>query len=256
MAIVRFFRELLAWRSSWTLAEFGVLAALFLLAGAGFGILELADEINQGETRDFDTAILLAFRNPADLADPIGPRWMEVMMKDLTSLGSTAVLALITVAAVGYLVIERKYHAVLFVIAAVGGGTLLSTLLKLGFERPRPDLVAHGAEVFTASFPSGHAMMSTVTYLTLGALLARVQQRHRIKLYFLAVAVIISLIVGITRVYLGVHWPTDVLAGWTVGAAWGLACWLVAIWLQGRGELETGAPRESSAGPTSRGLRQ
>lgn len=243
----RFYREFLAWRSPWTLAESGVLAALCLLAGTAFGMLELADEIQQGDTRNFDTAILLAFRNPADLADPIGPRWVEVMMKDLTSLGSTAVLALITLAAVGYLIIERKYHAMLFVIAAVGGGTLLSFGLKLGFERPRPDLVAHGAEVFTASFPSGHAMMSTVTYLTLGALLARVQRRHRIKLYFLGVAVAISLIVGVTRVYLGVHWPTDVLAGWTVGAAWGLACWLVALWLQGRGQLETGGPESEPA---------
>lgn len=237
---------MLAWRPSWTRAEFQVLAALGVVAGTAFGIAALANEISEGETRGFDTAILLAFRNPADLADPIGPWWVEVMMKDLTSLGSTAVLTFITLAALGYLLIERKYSAALFVVAAIGGGTLMSTLLKLGFERPRPDLVAHGAQVYTASFPSGHALLSAVTYLTLGALLARMQEQQRIKLYLLSVAVILTLAIGVSRVYLGVHWPTDVLAGWSVGAAWALSCWLVAIWLQRRGEIEPSTPAHGS----------
>ncbi len=225
-------------RPSWTLSEFGILAALCLLAGTGFGILHLASEIGEGETRAFDTAILLAFRNPADLSDPIGPWWLEVMMKDITSLGSTAVLTLITLGVLGYLLIERKFQAALFLLAAIGGGTLLSTLLKLGFDRPRPDLVAHGVETYTASFPSGHALMSAVTYLTLGALLARVEEHRRIKLYFLGLAVALTLLVGISRIYLGVHWPTDVLAGWSVGAAWALSCWLVALWLQHHHQME------------------
>ncbi len=235
-------RDSIAWRSSWNWAEFRVLLAIVLIAGTAFGIVQLAGEISEGETRAFDTAILLAFRNPADPADPIGPWWLEVMMKDVTSLGSTAVLTLITAAAIGYLLIERKYSAALFVLIAIGGGSLLSTLLKIGFERPRPDLVAHAADVYTASFPSGHALMSTVTYLTLGALLARLQEQRRIKLYFLAVAVLLSALIGVSRVYLGVHWPTDVLAGWSVGAAWALACWLIARWLQRRGEIEPAEP--------------
>jgi undecaprenyl-diphosphatase len=230
--------ERATWRSSWNWAESRVLLAIFLIAGTAFGFIQLADEISEGETRAFDTAILLAFRNPADHADPIGPWWFEVMMKDVTSLGSTTVLTLITAAAIIYLLIERKYAAALFVLVAIGGGSLLSTLLKIGFERPRPDLVAHAAEVHTASFPSGHALVSTVAYLTLGALLARLQKQRRIKLYFLIVAVLLSALIGVSRVYLGVHWPTDVLAGWSVGAAWALACWLVARWLQHHGDME------------------
>ena len=232
-------RDKVSWLPAWTKAEFGILIALMVIGGTGYAILELASEIGEGETHAFDSTILLAFRNPADLADPIGPWWLEQMMKDITSLGSTAVLTLITLVALGYLLIERKYHAAAFLLAAMIGGTALSTLLKLGFDRPRPDLVAHGAQVYSASFPSGHALMSAVAYLTLGALLARVQARHRIKLYFLAVAVLLTMLIGISRVYLGVHWPTDVLAGWCIGAAWALSCWLVAIWMQRRGEMES-----------------
>ena len=230
-------RELIPWRS-WSIAEFGILFALFLIAGTGFGILELAEEISEGETRAFDTAILLAFRNPADHADPIGPWWLEVLMKDFTSLGGTAVLTLITIGVLGYLLIMRKYKVALFVLAAIGGGTLVSTLLKLGFDRPRPDLVAHAVDVRSASFPSGHALMSAVTYLTLGALLARLQPKRRLKLYILAIALTLTIIIGVSRVYLGVHWPTDVLAGWCIGSAWALACWLVAYWLQRHGDIE------------------
>ncbi len=248
-----FWDDKVSWLPAWTKAEFGILIALMVIGGTGYAILELASEIGEGETHAFDRAILLAFRNPGDLADPIGAWWFEQMMKDITSLGSTAVLTLITIGALGYLLIERKYQAALFLLIAIGGGTLLSTLLKMGFDRPRPDLVAHGAEVHSASFPSGHALMSAVTYLTLGALLARVQPRRRLKLYFLGVAVVLAILIGVSRVYLGVHWPTDVLAGWCLGSAWALSCWLVAIWLQGRGEMEgeevLSSSRPSGVGP-------
>jgi undecaprenyl-diphosphatase len=156
-----------------------MLAGLGALAGILYAFSALVDEVGEGETRAFDTAILLALRNPADTSDPIGPWWLEVMFRDLTSLGSTAVLALITVIVIGYLLIDGKRGAALLVLAAIGGGTGLSVLLKLGFDRPRPDLVAHAVDVYTTSFPSSHAMLSTVTYLTLGALLARLQERRR-----------------------------------------------------------------------------
>ncbi|HWV40755.1 phosphatase PAP2 family protein, partial [Pseudorhodoplanes sp.] len=77
-----------------------------------------------------------------------------------------------------------------------------------------------------------------VTYLTLGALLARIQSRNRLKAYVVSVAILLTLMVGASRIYLGVHWPTDVLAGWCAGAAWAMACWLLALWLQSRGEIE------------------
>ena len=130
-------------------------------------------------------------------------------------------------------------------LAAVGGGIVLSSLLKAGFERPRPELVPHGSLVYTASFPSGHSMMAAVVYLTLGALLARAQPRRRLKVYLLALAVLVTVAVGISRVYLGVHWPTDVLAGWTIGGAWALLWWAVALGLQRRGRIE---PEEEAGG--------
>jgi undecaprenyl-diphosphatase len=115
---------------------------------------------------------------------------------------------------------------------------MLSTGLKMGFERPRPDLVPHATQVYTASFPSGHAMLSAVTYLTLGALLSRVQRRRRVKAFFLGLALTLTLLIGLSRVYLGVHWPSDVLAGWCIGAAWASLCWFVALQLQRSGQVE------------------
>jgi undecaprenyl-diphosphatase len=148
------------------------------------------------------------------------------------------VLALIVGAVVIYLWIDQKPGAALFIAIAIAGGAALEVLLKLGFARPRPELVSHLVDVNSFSFPSGHATMATITYLTLGALLARMQNRRRLKLHLLAVATFLALLVDISRVYLGVHWPTDVVAEWRVGAAWALGCWLVATWLQGRDAIE------------------
>ncbi len=223
------------------------LLGLLAVAAALFGFVELAGEVMEGETTGFDRAVLLALRNPADLSDPIGPRWLEEVARDITALGSTAVLTLVTLAATGFLALSGRRGAALLVIGATGGGALLSSLLKLGFERPRPDLVPHAVAVYTASFPSGHAMLSAVTWLTLGALLMRIEPHRRVKGYVLAVAVLTTLLVGISRVYLGVHWPTDVLAGWCLGAAWALLCWLLALWLQRRGRVEADAPAAAAA---------
>jgi undecaprenyl-diphosphatase len=160
------------------------------------------------------------------------------MMADLTSIGGVSVLTLFTAIVIGYLLIGGKRAAALAVLVAIGGGALLDSALKLGFERPRPDLVAHLVEVRTYSFPSGHAMLSAVTFLTLGALLAAVESGRRLRAYILSVAVLLTLLIGLTRIYLGVHWPTDVIAGWCAGAGWALLCWAVATWLQRRGEIE------------------
>ncbi|HKP34954.1 MAG TPA: phosphatase PAP2 family protein, partial [Sphingomicrobium sp.] len=153
-----------------------------------------------------------------------------------------AVMTLMTLAVTGYLLLARKRNAAIAVLVAVPGGLILSTLLKLAFHRARPDLVPHGSVVYTASFPSGHSMMAAITYLTLGALLARVQGGVRIRIYLLTVAVFITVLVGVSRVYLGVHWPTDVAAGWAVGAAWALMCSLVIRRLQRRGDVEPPSP--------------
>jgi undecaprenyl-diphosphatase len=227
------------WRQLVSLSfEFEVVAAIFVVAASSFLFLKLASEIREGETHAIDQAILLELRDPTDLSNPIGPHWLEIMFRDLTSLGSPTVLALITGAAVIYLWIDQKPAAAVFVAIAIASGAVLEVLLKLGFARPRPELVSHLVDVNSFSFPSGHATMATITYLTLGTLLARVQKRRAMKLYLLAVATFLALLVGFSRVYLGVHWPTDVVAGWCVGAAWALGCWLVATWLQGRGAIE------------------
>jgi len=219
-------------------AEPVILATLLLVAGAIWVFVELAGDVIEGDTHAFDRAILLGLRSAADPTDPIGPLWVEGAARDITSLGGTTVLTLITIAAVIYLLLIRMHGAAVLVIASVGGGMLLSTALKFAFDRTRPDLVPHAVDVYTASFPSGHAMLSAVTYLTLGALLARVQPDRRVKAYLLLVVVLVTLLVGISRIYLGVHWPTDVLAGWCLGAAWAMLCWLVALWLQRRGQVE------------------
>ncbi|MBW8268055.1 phosphatase PAP2 family protein [Caldovatus aquaticus] len=219
-------------------ALLGVLAAALAL----LAFFALAEAVLEGETRAFDRAVLLALRARADPSDPAGPRWLEEAARDVTALGSTAILGFATLAVAGYLALARRRAAARLVLVAVAGGALLSSLLKLGFERPRPDLVPHAAAVYTASFPSGHAMLSAVTWLTLGALLMRIEPRRRVKAYVLAMAVLTTLLVGASRIYLGVHWPTDVLAGWSLGAAWALLCWLVALRLQRRGRVEPDGP--------------
>jgi len=228
-------KGVLAWLGGHDLAT---LVLVLLLAGALWGFAELADEVFEGATGGFDQWLILALRNPADVTDPLGPAWLEEMGRDFTALGGTAVLTLITLSAAGFLLLRRKGHVALLLLVAVGGGIVLSSLMKHGFSRPRPDLVPHDSYIYTSSFPSGHSMMSAVTYLTLGALLARAEARRRIKAFLLLLAVFLTFAVGVSRVYLGVHWPTDVLAGWTAGAAWATLCWLVARQLQRRGRLE------------------
>lgn len=229
------------------------LAVLFLISLCGWAFAQLAAETREGETGGFDRALLLALRNPLDLSDPLGPGWVEELCRDVTALGSVGVLGFITVAVGGYLLLLRRSGSMLLVFATIFGGQAASSVFKAVFDRARPDLVPHGAEVYTASFPSGHAMMSAVVYLTLGAMLARVQPRRRLKVYVLSLAVLVTIAVGASRVYLGVHWPTDVLAGWTAGAAWALSCLLLAGWLQRRGMLDPAAePMEDAVAATVR----
>ncbi|HTF85507.1 MAG TPA: phosphatase PAP2 family protein [Cellvibrio sp.] len=218
--------------------ELPVLLALCTILASLWGFAELAEEVMEGDTHEFDQALLLSMRNPADLSDPIGPGWVEEIGRDITAMGGNAVLTLLTLAVVGYLLLDGKRRMALVLVVATLGALGASTLLKNTIDRDRPDLVPHHTQVYTASFPSGHSMLSASTYLTMGALLARVQRRKRMKAYILLVAIIATLLVGFSRIYLGVHWPTDVLAGWTAGAAWAIGCWLLARWLQQRHEVE------------------
>ena len=225
----------MGWVNRRELLPFIVLVVIALIIWA---FVALAGEVMEGDTTAFDRAILFAFRNPADVSQPIGSRTVQEMARDVTALGGVALVVFITASVVVYLLLIRKFRIMLFVILAIGVGALISTLLKMGFDRPRPDLFPRGAYVETASFPSGHSMLSAITYLTLGALLARLQPSRRVKAYLIGLAIFITVMVGISRIYLAVHWPTDVLAGWAAGAAWALLCWFVAYVLQRRGKIE------------------
>lgn len=205
-----------------------ILLAMAAASAALWAFLELADEVLEGESMPVDQALLLLLRSPSDPAEMLGPPWLEGFAHDVTTLGDIGVLGLIVLVATGFLACAGRRRTALFVVGATGGGALASTLLKLAFARPRPDLVPHATEVTTASFPSGHAMVSAVVYLTLAALLARLVAAPRLKAYIIGVAVVLTLLIGTSRIYLGVHWPSDVLAGWAAGAAWALVCLALA----------------------------
>lgn len=229
--------------------EPAVLLSMFLVVAGIWMFIEVADEVAEGDFRHIDEWAVRALRNPDNVADPIGPRWLQEMGRDATALGGVGWLLFFTFAVAGYLWLDQKTHMSVFLLAASASGTLLSFTLKSVFARPRPDIVPHLSHVTTHSFPSAHSMVSAVVYITLGTLLATVVARRRLKAYILSVAIVLPLIIGISRVYLGVHYPTDVLAGWMAGLAWALLCWLVARWLQRRGEVESVPTEKEPASP-------
>jgi undecaprenyl-diphosphatase len=212
---------------------FAVISAV--LAG---GFLALSRAVVTGRTANVDREILLAMREPQDVSDPLGPRWFEEACRDVTALGGGTVLALLTATVTAFFWLALMHRAAIYIVVAIIGAGLLSFTLKAAFDRPRPDLVPHGMSVYASSFPSGHSMLSAAVYLTLGMVASRFVPRRRLKVFFIVVAVGITAAVGASRVYLGVHWPTDVLAGWAVGAAWALVCWCIAACLQDRGVIE------------------
>jgi undecaprenyl-diphosphatase len=228
------------------LNEAGPLLTVGALSLLALAFVAIAGEVREGELAGFDRALMLALRHADNLAEPIGPRWLREAARDITALGGNTILALVTLGAVAHLATTGKRGAAVLVAASVGGAAALSSVLKLAFARPRPDLVPHGMEVFTASFPSSHAMLSAATYLTIGILLARVQPGRGTKAFLVGAAIVLSLLIGASRVYLGVHWPSDVLAGWCGGAAWALLCWFLALQLQRRGEVEREEPKAAA----------
>jgi undecaprenyl-diphosphatase len=214
--------------------ELGATCALLIVALGGTGFLAIAEDVAEGETRALDLAILKALRVGGDPHALVGPKWLHIAAVDVTALGSVAVLGLVILLAFALLASLRRWGEGLLLLAGAGGGLMISQALKRLFERERPDLVYRAVEAANASFPSGHAMMSAVVFLTLGVLAARFAGKRRVKVLAVVAAVLVSLLVGLSRVYLGVHWASDVLAGWCVGAAWAMACWLAAFFIQRR----------------------
>jgi undecaprenyl-diphosphatase len=211
-------------------AELGALAALLIATVGLLGFFELADEMMENEGHGMDALVLAYLRPSANPHDAIGPRWFEHAVAELTTLGGVTNLTVIVLIALLFLLLQRRFASALLVTLAVGGGVAMSETIKTLLGRDRPPLIYRAVETSNASFPSGHAMLSTITFLTLGALLAQVMPQKRLKVFVFAVAVLLAGIVGASRVYLGVHWTTDVLAGWSLGAAWAMICWLLA-WL-------------------------
>lgn len=211
------------------------LRLLLLLAVTALGMFlffHLASEVVDGDTMSFDRAVLLALRVPGHVTEPIGPHWLRRVMMQITALGGRTNLTLVTVLVGAYLVVAKRPATAAFLIGAVVGGVILSTLLKAAFDRPRPDIIMHLVAASSPSFPSGHALNSSVTYLTLGALLAKAERSRMVRIYVVSTAILLTVLIGCSRIYLGVHWPTDILAGWCVGSAWALACSLAADYVQ------------------------
>lgn len=226
--------------------QVSLVLALFVVASASWAFLELGDEVNEGDSMSFDRQAMLALRSPDDPNDPIGPQWVEEMVRDATSLGSATILILLVLFTSVFLVLTDKRRDAIILLLASASGTLVSQSLKGLYERERPDLVAHMAEVMTLSFPSGHSMLSAIVFLTLGTIVAQGQQSRRVKTYIIFTAVFLTVLVGFSRVYLGVHWPSDVLAGWAAGSAWAMLWWLFAAFYKRRFER---APTPDSETP-------
>jgi undecaprenyl-diphosphatase len=225
---------------------------LELLVGCILGLLllvtviKLAGAVIEGETLEFDKRILMGLRDPADPARPIGPWWLVSGALDITALGSGTVLGLVVFAVAGFLVLHGEWRNGLFVTVASLGGWFLNSALKQAFQRARPTVVPHLREVATMSFPSGHALISAVVYLTLGTLLMRIAKTPLARLYCMTLAMLVTFLTGVSRVYLGVHYPTDVLAGWLIGFLWALLCWIVERALERQGALKRERPVRGS----------
>jgi undecaprenyl-diphosphatase len=204
----------------------GVMAAIW-------AFLALTGEVREQETARFDRNVLLAFRVAGDLGTPVGPRWLQESGRDMTALGGFTALTLISVMAVVLLLMHGRRTQALIFGATVMIAQLAAEAVKHVIDRARPDIVPHHDLVYSSSFPSGHAVMAPVVYLTLAAILAAGDRRRSVKVLLLIGAAVLVVAIGVSRVYLGVHWPTDVLAGWTMGAAIALAA-SIALHITGR----------------------
>ncbi len=217
----------------------GLLLTAVAVAGSLWAFLHLLDEVQEQETMSFDRRLLLAFRLPGDLGQPIGPRWVQEAARDITALGGFTILSLISIIAVTLLIMHRRRLQALIFGATVITAQVAAEVIKALVARPRPDLVTHHDLVYSASFPSGHSAMAPVVYLTLAAILAAGEPRREVRAVIFVSAVLLVIGVGVSRVYLGVHWPTDVLAGWALGAIIALAAMTA---------LSRTAPRKGPAG--------
>jgi undecaprenyl-diphosphatase len=210
----------------------------FVALSAAFGFVNLTSEVFEGELETFDHFVLQSLRQSSDPKLLIGPTWLIETVRDISALGSVSVLTLVTLSVAGFCAIKRRLRLLVFFLSSVLGGTAVMLTLKYVIARPRPDIVPMLSDVTDPSYPSGHSMISAIVYLTLGALLARSTSNHVLKVYYLLASAVLTFLVGCSRVYLGVHYPTDVLAGWAAGASWSALTYFAASILQRRKAVE------------------
>ena len=223
---------------------------IVLAAAAALGLAILwwiGHELTEGDGARFDRAVMLAMRVPGHPEQPIGPAWLPSAVRDVTALGSSTVLTLLVVATAGFLALRRHVRGALLVLAATMLGAAAITLIKALIGRARPDLIDRLMVETSHSFPSGHAANSAIVYLTLATLLFPAVRERRLRAYLLALALGLTGLVGVSRVYLGVHWPSDVLAGWAFGACWALLWWWIGLRV-----MTSSAPAIVSPLPTER----
>lgn len=219
--------------------EIKILLVLLTLFLSLFVFINVGILVTNGTTRQFDESIIKYFRVEGNNSEPVGPAFLTESMRDITSLGGETVITIITIFVVGFLFLQKRYDAMWLVLVATIGGALISIGLKEFYGRERPDISYRLINVTPLSFPSGHSMMSAIVYLTQAAIIARIQKNKKIRIYILSAALFLTFIIGVSRVYLGVHYPTDVIGGWTIGLAWASFCWFIAWYLQRRNKLKT-----------------
>lgn len=210
-----------------------------ILAAAGFALFLLAliwfgHELVEGDGAAIDRAIMLAMRVPGHPLEPAGPAWLPSAVRDVTALGSSTVLTFIVVVAAIFLGLAGRLRTALLVVSASFLGSVMVETIRAFIARPRPLLTGQLMEVNSPSFPSGHAAISAIVYLTLATLLFPVLPDRRIRAFVLIVAMVLTISVGVSRLYLGVHWPSDVLAGWAFGGVWAMLWWRIELELLSR----------------------
>lgn len=230
------------WKNA-TPSEVVVLVSALAMCLSVWLFLWVAHEMGEQEHQAMEERWMLALRNPQHPAEPVGAPWLAEMARDISALGGATVVIMLSLVVSGHLLLRRRWRRVLLLAVTIAGGHALSHGLKAAYGRERPSVVPHLAYVNSASFPSGHSLSSSVVYLTIGALLAQAAPRRREKIYIIAIAFGLTFIIGLSRVFLGVHYPTDVLAGWSAGTAWALACWLIAERLRSRGNRGAVRPK-------------
>lgn len=213
-------------RAGWN--EFVLFATIALICLGVWLFIDIAGAVQHETHRETEERFMRSLRSEVNPAVPAGPLWLVEIGRDVSALGGAVVVITLSLLVIGYLGMRGQWGRVALITVTVAGGYLLSNTLKMSFDRVRPDIVPHLSQVHSASFPSGHSMLSSLVYLTMGALLAQASDRRREKIYFVSVAFFLTFMIGLSRVFLGVHFPTDVIAGWSAGTAWALACWLVA----------------------------